>query len=153
VRDARYRPRIDAIEAVWGRWAEIGGNLPPDEWNIATRCPGWDVAALYAHVGLFPRALADPPAMPQGTAGDPVTAVDILRGFNAPGGVAHGMAEQVAGAAVSVAAELGGPALVGLFADDGPRAVEALRRREPSELVPWPATGRVTAGPRRCASS
>lgn len=88
-----YRQRIDALDAVWRRWAEVGGDLTDAEWSRSSRCAGWDVAALYAHVGVFPQAVLDPPAA---DGGEPVTAVGILRGFNAPSGVAHTMAEQVA---------------------------------------------------------
>jgi hypothetical protein len=142
--NSRYRHRIDALEVVWRRWTDIGVGLSEQQWSTPTRCVGWDVAALYAHVGMFPSALADPPPVPQGAAMHPVTAVDILRGFNAPGGVAHEMAEQVARAAVSTAADRERAALVALYADDGPRAIEALRRREPTSLVPWPGAGALT---------
>jgi hypothetical protein len=81
------------------------------------------VAALYAHVGVFPGAIADPRGTPPDVGGDPLTAVDILGGFNAPGGTAPARAGEVAGRAVSLAAALGPAALVGLFGDDGPRAV------------------------------
>lgn len=142
--DSQYRSRIDALEAVWGRWAEIGAELQEQQWSRSTRCTGWDVAALYAHVGMFPPAMVDPPFASKGATGDPVTAVDILRGFNAPGGVAHTMAERVFQAAVSTSADLARTALVAFYADDGPRAVAALRSRAPESLVPWPGTGAVT---------
>lgn len=50
----RYRHRIDALEMVWRRWADIGVGLSEQQWSTPTRCVGWDVAALYAHVGMFP---------------------------------------------------------------------------------------------------
>lgn len=84
--NSRYRHRIDALEVVWRRWADIGAGLSEQRWSTPTRCVGWDVAALYAHVGMFPSVVADPPPVPQGATLHPVTAVDILRGFNAPGG-------------------------------------------------------------------
>ena len=103
------------------------------------------MAALFAHVGMFPSALVDPPPMPQSATPDPpITAVEILRMFNVPGGAAHEMAEQVAHAAVSCAARLDTRDLVALFADTGTRAVGVLRAREPTSLVAWPATGGMT---------
>ena len=141
--DASYLYRIDTLNAVWASWAEVGSGLGKEQWSSTTRCPGWDVAALFAHVGMFPRAIVDPP--PRDVGNEPaITAVEILRGFNAPGGAAHGMAEQVAEAAVSIAAQLGPQALVAFFAEDGPQAVNALRHREPTSPVRWPATGRMT---------
>src|ERR671916_1590104 len=142
--NSRYRHRIDALEVVWRRWADIGAGLSEQQWSTPTRCVGWDVAALYAHVGMFPSAVVDLPGVPQGATMHPVTAVDILRGFNAPGGVAHEMAEHVARVAVSTAADRERAALVALYADDGPRAIEALRRREPTSQVPWPGAGAMT---------
>lgn len=138
-----HQERVDVLAAYWQRWAEIGATLPDDQWSAGTRCAGWDVAALYAHVGPFAPAVAEPPPPPE-TCGDPVTAVDILRGFNLPGGVAHAMADDVAGFAVSMAAELGRPALVALFAEDGPRGIAALRSQAPDSRVPWPEVAAVT---------
>jgi mycothiol maleylpyruvate isomerase-like protein len=135
------RQRIDALEAVWERWAEVGGGLAEAEWSTPSRCTGWDVAALFAHVGVFPHAVLDAPLA---DGGDPVTAVDILRGFNAPSGVAHTMAGQVAKAAVALAARVGRPGLVAFFADTGPRGIAALRKKPADGLVPWPAAAAVT---------
>jgi hypothetical protein len=115
----QYGCRIDALAAVWSCWAETGRGLTAQDWSTATRCPGWDIAALYAHVGMFPRAVVDPPPTPDEIAAEPITAVDILRGFNAPDGVAHTMAEKVARTAVSHAAELGTAHLVALFGGRG----------------------------------
>jgi uncharacterized protein (TIGR03083 family) len=144
VHEASYLHRIDTLGAVWASWAEVGGGLEKEQWSRTTRCPGWDVAALFAHVSMFPRVIVDPPPGHVGGSEPAITAVDILRGFNASGGAAHGMAEQVAEAAVSIAAQLGPQALVACFAEDGPRAIDALRHREPTSAVPWPATARMT---------
>ena len=136
-----YRQRIDALEAVWKQWAGIGAGLTDAEWSMPSRCTGWDVAALFAHVGVFPQAVLDPP---HADGGDPVTAVDILRGFNAPTGVAYTMADQVADHAVALAAQVGRPGLVAFFAEGGPRAIASLRDRDAEGLVPWPASGALT---------
>lgn len=68
--------------------------------------------------------------------GDPVTAVDVLRGFNADGGVADEMAAQVAEAAVVTANAPSRAGLVAMSAEDGPRAISAVRERAPTSLVP-----------------
>jgi uncharacterized protein (TIGR03083 family) len=141
--DTQYRDRIDALMAVWRRWADVGEGLSEEQWSAPTRCTGWDVAALYAHVGMFPRAIVAPSALDD-VGGEPVTAVDILRGFNALGGVAHQMAEQVADSVVSLAAGLGRPAFVALFADDGPRAIAALRGQAPDARLHWPGVQVMT---------
>lgn len=143
--DSQYRDRVNALEAVWGRWAEIGAELSEQQWSAATRCAGWDVAALYAHASMFPSAIADPPLpVPEGVTTDPVTAADILRGFNAPGGVAHALAAQVAQAAVDTAASLERSDLIARYTEDAPRAVAALRCRAPASLLPWPGVEALT---------
>jgi len=132
---------IDALEAVWRRWAEVGAGLTEAEWSTPSRCAGWDVAALFAHVGVFPQAVLEPP---EADGGEPVSAVDILRGFNAPSGVAHTMAAQVADHAVVLAAQVGRPGLVAFFAGAGPRGIAALRERPADGLLLWPASGVTT---------
>jgi uncharacterized protein (TIGR03083 family) len=132
---------IEALEAVWRRWAEVGGGLTDTEWSRPSRCAGWDVAALFAHVGVFPQAVLDPP---EADGGESVSAVDILRGFNAPSGVAHTMAAQVADHAVALAAQVGPPGLVAFFAEAGPPGIAALRDRPADGLLLWPTSGVTT---------
>jgi len=134
---------IDALEAVWRRWAEVGAGLTEAEWSTPSRCAGWDVAALFAHVGVFPHAVPD---APEADGREPVSAVDILRGFNAPSGVAHSMATQVEDRAVALAAQVGRPGLVAFFAQAGPRGIAALRERPADGLLLWPASGVTTWG-------
>src|SRR5690349_10964166 len=119
-----YGQRIDALEAVWEQWAAVGAGLTDAGWSTPSRCAEWDVAALLAHVGVFPQAVLDPP---RAEGADPVTAVDILRGFNAASGVAHTMADQVAEHAVTLAAQVGRAGLVAFFAEVGPRGIAAFR--------------------------
>ena len=51
--DDLYRGRLDALEQTWRVWAELGARLTEQQWSTASRCPGWDVAALYAHASAF----------------------------------------------------------------------------------------------------
>lgn len=137
--------RADALDAVWTAWVTVGRTIDDHQWATASRCDGWSVAALYAHAGMFPAAVLDPPAVPDDLAGsEPVTAVAILRGFNVPGGVADELAGQVATAGASTAAGRSGVELVVPFADLGPRAVTALHGREGTATVPWPGAAALT---------
>ena len=82
----------DAVREVladaWGRWARRCAELTPQQWSTATRCP-WDVRQLVAHLcpdrsmfDMLSAATTDGPAA--------VTdAAEMLRRFNAPGGIAH----------------------------------------------------------------
>src|SRR5262249_14669574 len=102
-----------------------------------------DVAALFAHASVFPLALSALPPLPDEPAGEPMTAVEILRRFNSPDGVAHTMAGTVADRAVSDAAKHTRQELVDRFGAPARDALQALRQAGPSVVVPWPSSGGV----------
>ncbi|MGH4025240.1 MAG: maleylpyruvate isomerase N-terminal domain-containing protein [Pseudonocardiaceae bacterium] len=141
--DDVYRGRLDALDQTWQVWAQLGDELTEEQWSSATRCPGWDVAALYAHHSVFPVIMDAPLPLPDEPVGAPVAAAEILRTFDAPDGVAHTIAEQIADQAVSDAARHTRKDLVDRFGVHGPRAVARLHQAEPSVVVPWPATSMV----------
>ena len=140
-----YTARVDAIGRTWDYWAALGARLRESEWATPTRCPGWTVAAIYAHASMFPRMLATeaPPPLPDAAVGQPLTAAEVLRRFNRPDGVAHTMSASIADAAVKDAAGHQPEAIVARFADDGRRAVDMLRTADPTMIVPWPSSGGV----------
>src|SRR5215510_1093087 len=80
--------RVTLADA-WNRWALRCAELTPDQWSTATRCRPWDVRGLVAHLcpdssmfDMLAAAMTDGPAA--------VTdAAEMLRRFNAPGGIAH----------------------------------------------------------------
>jgi hypothetical protein len=72
------------------------------------------------------------------------TAVDILRRFNRPGGIADTMAHQVAAAARASAASSGPETLAATFASTGPAAITALRDKMPTDSVSWPGADAPT---------
>lgn len=137
-----YSARLDALQETWQVWAQLGADLTEEQWSKPTRCPGWDVAAVYAHHSEFPHALSAPPPLPA-EGGDVVTAVEVLRRYNVPNGVAHTMAPLVADRAVSAAGRYTRSELIERFAGHGPRALQQLRRAEAATLVSWPASGAV----------
>jgi uncharacterized protein (TIGR03083 family) len=141
--DDVYLDRLDALEQTWEVWAQLGDNLTEEQWSTGTRCPGWDVVAVYAHHSAFPLALSTCalPPLPDGPIGEPVTAVEVLRRFNLPDGVAHTMAETVADGAVSEAAAYTRRELVDRFSVQGPRALHRLRHTDASAVGPWPPSG------------
>lgn len=141
--DVRYRDRVDALDATWARWARTADGLTGDGWARPSRCAGWDVAALYAHVGLFPYAVRNAPPV-SAESGVPLAAAEILRGFNAADGVAHERAAEVADGAVRSATETGPGGLRRIFTHDAPHAVEVLREHDCTDRVPWPAATGVT---------
>lgn len=131
-----YVRRMDALDQVWQQWARIGGGLRDDEWRQPTRCAPWTVHDLYAHHSGFPLAFAAA-TTPVPADGAPVTAIDVLRGFNDPDGTAHTMAAVVADHAMTEAAAHLPAELVDRFASAGATAVAALRTADPTTVVSW----------------
>ena len=108
------------------------------QWSAASRCPGWDVACLYAHHSQFLLALtAPPPAAPE-VSGQPQSAVQVLRAFNAPHGIASTAAPAVADQASRDAAQHQPAELAERFTRLGPVAIRRLRTASPNLVVPWP---------------
>jgi uncharacterized protein (TIGR03083 family) len=139
-----FSARLDILEQTWSVWADLGSGLCERQWTTPTRCTGWNVAAVFAHVSMFPLALGGPgPPVPDDSPGTLLTAVEIVRRFNQPHGIAHEMAETVADVAIADAAGHDREELVARFAVYGQRAVAGLRTIDPTTLVPWPASGGV----------
>jgi uncharacterized protein (TIGR03083 family) len=41
---------VRALDAVWDQLLELGAELADPDWDRSTRCPGWTVKDIYAHV-------------------------------------------------------------------------------------------------------
>ena len=141
--DDVYRGRLDALKDTWQVWSQLGRDLTEQQWSTPTRCPGWDVACVYGHVSMFPVAMSAPPPVLDELVGKPLTAVEVLRRFNAPGGVASTMAKTNADTAVREAAQHTRAHLVDRFTVHGSRALDGLRKIAPTMVVPWPLSGGV----------
>lgn len=141
--DDVYRGRLDALKDTWQVWGQLGRDLTEQQWSTPTRCPGWDVACVHAHVSMFPVAMSALPPVPDELVGKPLSAVEVLRRFNAPGGVASTMATTNADTAVTEAAQHTRAQLVERFTVHGARALYGLGKSEPTMVVPWPASGGV----------
>lgn len=133
-----YHRRLDVLGETWLAWADIGAGLGEERWAAPTRCPGWDVAAVYAHHSAIPAMLDGEGTWPDVPVGSAVTAADLLRLLNAPGGLANEAAGAVADGAVAEAAGHSTAELVDRFRVRGPRAVRRLREADPARVVPWP---------------
>jgi uncharacterized protein (TIGR03083 family) len=141
--DDAFEPRLNALAAVWLAWAEVGADLTDTDWHQMSRCEQWSVASLFAHHSVFPLAFANlMPSAPDETdehVAVVVSAVDILRGFNRAGGVAHEMATQVADHAVEEARTVAPADLIARFSTTAPLVIDRLRDADPGQLLPWPA--------------
>jgi uncharacterized protein (TIGR03083 family) len=123
------------LAQAWSQWARIGAELTAQDWRRPTRCEPWHIAHLYAHHAMFPGVLAAPPRADVKAV--PVDAALVLRGFNAPGGIAHAQAPAIAERALSKAVQHSPAELVERFAVTGPRAIAALRASDPAGPVAW----------------
>jgi hypothetical protein len=96
----------ETLAEAWQRWARRCAELTPEQWSTATRCRPWDVRELVAHLcpdrslfDMFNAAKIDERAA--------VTdAAEMLRRFNAPGGIAHTSADRIAERATAGAMKL-----------------------------------------------
>src|SRR6185312_9982927 len=129
--DPLYPYRLDALEQTWQVWSQLGGSLSETQWSAASRCPGWDVACLYAHHSQLLLALSGPPPHAPEVSGQPQSAVQVLRAFNAPGGVASTAAPAVADQAAREAAQHKPAELAERFTGLGPVIIRRLRTARP----------------------
>lgn len=132
----------EALADAWERWARRCATLTPEEWSTPTRCSGWDVAALLAHVcpdpAMFDRlsdAIVDEPAAV-------VDAADLLRRFNEPDGIANTSADSLAQQAVADAEALTPDAAAERFTE----CARILRATPMSEetVIAYPTVGSTT---------
>jgi uncharacterized protein (TIGR03083 family) len=69
------------LEEVWASLGELGATLDDTQWHASSPCPGWDVAAQYAHViGTESMLLGRP--NPEVDPGKPEHVRNDIGGFN-----------------------------------------------------------------------
>ncbi|MBN6039835.1 maleylpyruvate isomerase N-terminal domain-containing protein [Amycolatopsis sp. 195334CR] len=132
-----YHGRVDALARTWRDWAELGEGLSEAQWRLPSRCPGWDVAALYAHHSAMPRDLHAAEAPAGEPEGEVMTAVAALRRFNTEGGLAATAGPAVADEAVTDAAATGRHAMIERFTVLGPLVLDRLRAAGPEPRAVW----------------
>jgi len=132
----------EVLADAWERWARRCATLRQEEWSTPTRCTGWDVAALLAHVcpdpATFDRldaAIVDGPAAV-------IDAAEMLRRFNEPDGIAHTTADRLAEQAVADAEALTPDAAATRFTE----CARILRATPISNetVIKYPAIGSTT---------
>lgn len=116
---------IAVLGSLWRAWGEAVADLDDGEWTTPTRCEGWDVAALTAHVSQGVGGLAA--LVRARRTDDPVEHADapaLLRALKPDAEVADALAGKAARQAVDDAAATGSAGLVARFLDDGPGVIE-----------------------------
>jgi uncharacterized protein (TIGR03083 family) len=120
-----FSERWTMLAEVWRWWGATLADLDDGAWEVPTRLPGWDVAALVTHHSGFVRGLRYLASNPVDAEPATRSAGEILRRFNAPGGVATVEADDIAEHARRGAASIPHHELVALFAEAAPVAVAA----------------------------
>jgi uncharacterized protein (TIGR03083 family) len=126
-----FSQRCSVLAEVWRWWASALSNLGPAAWELESRLPGWDVAALVAHSSQLVRGLGFLSSRPLDVEPAVRSAGEMLGRFNAPGGVATTLAEEIAEMARRQAASMSADELVALFAVTAPEVLTAVEEAGP----------------------
>jgi hypothetical protein len=136
--DAVRQTSADARE----RWARRCAELTPQQWSTATRCTPWDCEGWWLVCAPTDRcSTCSTPRRPTDTAAV-AGAAEMLRGFNAPGGIARTSAGSIAERTKAAATTLTPGEAVTRFTE----CAEILRATTMSnEVVIWcPVAGSTT---------
>lgn len=126
-----FSERCGVLDEAWQWWARTLPQLEAAAWTWETRLPGWDVAALVAHASLLVRGLGFLSSQPVDAAPALRSAQEMLKEFNAAGGVATTLADGVAEMARRQAASMSPDELVALFTVTAPEVVAAIEAAGP----------------------
>jgi uncharacterized protein (TIGR03083 family) len=124
--------RCAILADAWHWWSATLSELDDASWHRDTRLPGWDVAALSAHASLLVQGLGILTAQPVPSEPTVRTARDMLRSFNAPGGLATTLAATLAALARQQAAATPVDGLVAIFAVNGPHVIGTIAASGPT---------------------
>jgi uncharacterized protein (TIGR03083 family) len=119
--------RADTLESLWNVWAAQGNALTAQQWEAPTRLAPWTVRDLFGHASRWPLWLTYIVTQVREAPPTHATAADLLREFNAPGGVATTAREATAAKAVADAAQNTPAQLVDAFATVGPQVLAKVR--------------------------
>jgi len=133
---------VAVLGQVWRAWAERVAGLSDGQWDARTRLAGWTVLDLVAHMAPDERVVEFLCA-PQVSDPAVTSGAEMLRRFNAPGGTAHTMADELAEMARR-AAKVGPRALVRSFAENSPIILDVLQAAPSDSGLPHPSFGSVS---------
>ncbi|MBU2665359.1 maleylpyruvate isomerase family mycothiol-dependent enzyme [Actinoplanes bogorensis] len=133
----------DTLGSLWSVWASYGSSLTPAQWETPTRLEPWTVRALFAHTAQWPHWLTHLVTRTRDTPPTFATTADLLRSFNAPGGVAGSARTQVSGQAVDDAAKFTPEQMTEAFAVVGPPALDAARALGDDVVIDYFGMGQI----------
>jgi uncharacterized protein (TIGR03083 family) len=133
----------ETLESLWRWWAERVATLDPAQLATPTRCGSWTVHDLVAHAtpdpgqldAVLANALDAPPEVTDGAS--------LLRAFNAPGGLAYAMADDIAAAATAAVPALPPETAARRF--EAAADLVARTAYDPHAVLPYPGVGSLTA--------
>lgn len=137
---------LDALGECWQMWHETLRALEPEQWAAPTRATGWDVKSLATHHAGWVLGFA---ALRDRQVGNPrrlTTAVELLRRFNAPDGVAVVGAADIERQTREFAATLATEQLVAAFAEVAPAALAEARELGAAAAVDYVGVATMTIG-------
>jgi uncharacterized protein (TIGR03083 family) len=119
---------FDVLEELWQRWCDLGRRLDGEAWVRPTRCEGWTVADVFAHVsqgisgleGLATRRVVE--GLPEHR-----SAAALLRALKPAPEVATELAEVTARRATDDASAVSRQEMINRFCRDGSQAVSEAR--------------------------
>ena len=123
--------RCVVLGDAWDWWSVTLSELDAATWHRSTRLAGWDVAALSAHASLLVQGLSVLSVQPLPVEPSVRCARDMLRRFNAPGGLATTLAVGLAVLARQQAAAMSSDALVAQFGVTGPQVIATIEASGP----------------------
>jgi len=121
-----HTERTTILAGAWRWWADTLQAMDEPAWHRSTRLEGWDVAALVAHHSTLVHGFGRLVAHPVDGGGGTKSAVQMLRTFNEPGGLATTMATAVEQTARQRAGSLSPAELIAVFAQTAPEVVDAM---------------------------
>lgn len=135
----------DVLADAWERWGHRCGELTAPQWHAATRCAGWQVRSLVAHV--CPEATTFE-SLATGTVDGPAAITDaaaMLRVFNEPDGVANTTADHIAEQAAAEASALTPQAAAARFTECAARLRQLPQMSRPGQIaIRYPVVGSAT---------
>jgi len=123
--------RCALLDEGWQWWATTLEAMDADTWMRPTRLEGWDVTALVAHHAMLVKGVGHLATHPVEAEPATTSARDMLRRFNADGGVAATSAPVVAEMARQQADSVSRQELMARFLVEAPRVVANVREAGP----------------------
>jgi uncharacterized protein (TIGR03083 family) len=137
---------LDTLAECWVLWGGALVELEPDQWAAPTRLGTWDVRSLVTHHAGWLLGFTQIADKVVAEAAELTTAVDLLRRFNEPGGVATEYAGDIERQTREHAATVPTDQLVATFATTAPEAIAVAREVGIDTAIDYVGVATMTVG-------